>query len=176
MRSDKHLLKEKRLHDYQDHEAMLTQQRAAKGRVEGSRTPTSQTQSLQHSQRSHHGSRKNRSEGHRTRIVAPEARYQAPAQPEPAYMDVHRGESAPSPRSEPADEVYQYTGYSPEKGQHFEFDDDRPLSRKRIACLRAVQVRDNHIHHPPPFNPGKEISVGLLKPQNLRSFQVYLGM
>lgn len=140
LRSDKRYLQDEPFQDNWSHKAMLTQHRATQGRVNGSRPLATQIRSLRPTQRQHHADRKYRYDSHLAQALAHEARYPTPAQPEAAYIDVHSGESAPSPPPEPTDEVYTYLGYSREKGQNFEFEDDRPLSRKRVAWLRFAEV------------------------------------
>lgn len=166
MRSDKCMLKGERLRGYQDHEATFTQQdaRPSKGRAKGSRHLASRNRSLQQSSQVHDPRiGKNRYNNRLAQASAYDARYRAVAQPEVAYTDFYRGESAPSPPPSPIEEMYTYCGYSREKGEHFEFDDDRPLPRKRIAWLRLAQVGDNHI----PFSPNTH-----QKRQGLRVYQV----
>lgn len=143
------------MYGYEDHESTLKQQhtRATKGRAKGSRHHASQNRSIQqHSQDpdSRHG--RNHYHDDLAQASAYDARHPTVAQPEVAYNGLHRGGSAsPSPPT-PNEEPYTYCGYNKEKGENFEFDDDRPLSRKPLAWLRLAQV-GHHPPHPPPLHP-----------------------
>lgn len=151
MRSDQRMLKAESLRGHQYHEAILNQQRtrAIKGRAKGSRHLASQNRSLQQRSQGHDDRRgSNRYGDHLAQVSAYDAPYPPIAQPELAYTDFYRGESAPSPPPSPVEEIYTSCGYSREKGGIFEFDDGQPLSRKRIVGLRLAQVRDKH---PSPF-------------------------
>lgn len=163
LRLDKRMFEGERLRDFQDHEARLNHQRTrvAKGRAKASRHLALKNRSNR--QRSVHSDvhGRDRYDDHLAQASACNARYPAVAQPEVAYNDVYRGGYAPSPPLSPVEEIYTYCGYSREKGEDFEFDDDRPLSRKRIIWLKFAQVGDNHILSPPPVPLPKKMSMNL---------------
>lgn len=83
------------------------------------------------------------------RSIGNDIHYPALAQPEPIYADFYRGDASPSP---PPEEPYTYMACSREKGEHYEFEDDRPLSRRRLAYARIAQVSTAqiilHLHTP----------------------------
>lgn len=114
---------------------------------------------------------KSRGESNRDQPPIYDSRYPPLAQPEVAYAGIYRGDSRPSPPLS-TNPPQKYIGYSREKGEIFESDEDRPLSRWRVASARVAQV---FRHTPFPAPPTGKVMLQAVKKITRHASKVLIG-